>query len=105
VETQNKDTRWIPTRIRRPDLSEVEKLPGGQTYKRSKPVLITYKYITSDKNYTYPLPCFLHSNGHWYVDRDAIKDEVNLDDYDDGLDEPFVCEIVAWQPMPEPYQN
>ena len=91
---------WIPTCKKLPELHDTG-YPYRKGIKRSDPVYITYRQ--DDKNYFYPLPCRLYDNGKWYTDRDSLKDNVGLDEYDDKTDDPFVVKIVAWRPFPEPY--
>ncbi len=86
---QEPKTEWV---------SISERLP-----KINQPVYVTYKW--HNKHIFCPIPCYLSDNGLWYTDRNSLINEVNLDDYDDGTDQPFVCDIEAWRPLPKPYNE
>lgn len=92
-------TRWISVSERLPELT-IDISDFGRKEKKSKLVYITCKRL--NEVYTCPLPCYLHSNGHWYLDKPSLQEWVNLDDYDDGTDEPIRAEVIAWMPLPEP---
>ena len=103
------ENRWIPVSERLPELNiniGTKKIP----LMISEPVYITIRMAPKDtigQNIVCPIPCFLSSNGYWYVDGNSLDGWVDIDSYDSGIEEPFSSnvEVVAWRPMLEPYEE
>ena len=91
--------KWIPVSERLPELT-THKTSWGMV-KKSELVYITYQQ--NGKNQYCSIPCYYHSNGNWYTDRKSVEEWANLDEYDDLMDDPLCCEVIAWMPLPIPY--
>lgn len=95
---------WIPCSDKLPEL-DVNIGTLRKPIMVSKPVYISYHIPYLPEDCICPIPCYLHNNGHWYIDSDTLKEWVNLDDYDDGTDQPLQSEVTAWKPLPESYKE
>ena len=93
---------WISVKERLPELVN-DRSSRFFVDRRSDPVYVTTKW--ENKRQVLPIPCILHSNGNWYIDDDSLKEWVNLNDYNDGTDDPLKVEVIAWRPMMEPYND
>lgn len=103
------ENRWIPTEERLPELN-INIGTRKDPLMISEPVYITIRAASRDtigQNIVCPIPCFLSSNGNWYVDGNSLDGWVEVDSYDSGIEEPFSSnvEVVAWRPMLEPYEE
>ena len=95
---------WIPCSDRLPEL-EINIGTMKKPIMVSKPVYISYHVPYLPEDCICPIPCYLHSNGYWYIDSDTLKEWVDLDEYDGGTDEPLQSEVTAWKPLLEPYKS
>ena len=91
---------WIPVSERLPEL--ITHKTSWCIEKKSDLVYITYRH--NGKNQYCPIPCYYHSNGNWYTDRESVEEWANLDEYDDLMDDALCVEVVAWMPLPKPYE-
>ena len=98
------EPQWIPVSERLPELDvNINVYTKENPIMVSEPVCISYKL--NGRDYVCPIPCILHSNGHWYIDNNSLEDWVNLDDYDSGIEDPLRLQVTAWMPEPEPYKG
>jgi len=95
--------KWIPISEKLPKL-EVNIGTEKNPIMTSKPVFITCRYINGN-DYILPVPCILHSSGHWYLAKDLIADWVSLDEYDSEINNPLRLKVIAWTKLRQPYDR
>lgn len=83
------DNGWIPCS---------EKYPPNSTHCKTedcKPVFVTYKSIYDEKYFVAGTLALYIGDGEWKW----FDETIDVSDMED-----VVCKIIAWQPLPEPYQ-
>ena len=83
------EQRWIPVTERLPD----EDYCTGRGIQHSESVLVTVVHHANDDDVFVDMACTV--DGKWQLTYP----------FDDDPDIPKWCEIIAWMPLPEPYEG